>query len=203
MGTISVSLPSDGTTADVADFNTPINTIVNEINGELDNANIASDAAIDGSKLANASITNAKLSTTTGELGGVWTDWTPTLVNISGGTLTFAKYMRIGKTVHYRFKYTMAGANISGTATFTLPVAAFSAASDSASKTPVGTAIYYDTNGGWVPGVVYLSSSTTVAVLTTHNVASTYPTLASVSGTVPFTWASGDAINVSGTYEAA
>lgn len=56
MGIISVSLPSDGTTADVADYNTPITTIVNEINGGLDNDNIKSDAAIAGSKLANNSI---------------------------------------------------------------------------------------------------------------------------------------------------
>ena len=56
MGTISVSLPSDGTTADVSDYNTPINTIVNEINGNLDNANLKSAAAIAGSKLADNSV---------------------------------------------------------------------------------------------------------------------------------------------------
>jgi hypothetical protein len=63
MGVISVSLPSDGTTADVGDYNTPIQTIVNAINGNLDNANIAAAAAIDGSKLANASVTPTKLAT--------------------------------------------------------------------------------------------------------------------------------------------
>lgn len=56
MATINVSLPSDGTTADVSDVNTPINTIVSEINGNLDNANIKSSAAISGSKLADNSI---------------------------------------------------------------------------------------------------------------------------------------------------
>src|SRR5690242_11567041 len=63
MGTISVSLPSDGTTADVADYNTPINTIVDEVNGNLDNDNIAAGAAIATSKLANDSgINYAKLA---------------------------------------------------------------------------------------------------------------------------------------------
>jgi len=61
MGLISVSLPSDGTTADVSDYNTPINTIVTEINGGLNNANIATAAAIDGSKIADASITSGKI----------------------------------------------------------------------------------------------------------------------------------------------
>lgn len=62
MGTISVSLPADGTTANVADINTPINTIVNEINGNIDNNNIKSGAAIDGSKLADTSVPIPKLS---------------------------------------------------------------------------------------------------------------------------------------------
>lgn len=62
MGVISVSLPSDGTTADVADYNTPVTTIVNEINGNLDNANIKTGAAIATAKLADdAGITAAKL----------------------------------------------------------------------------------------------------------------------------------------------
>lgn len=42
MGTISVTLPSDGDTIDAADVNNPINTIVGVINGNIDNNNIAS-----------------------------------------------------------------------------------------------------------------------------------------------------------------
>jgi hypothetical protein len=61
MATISVSLPSDGETIDASDYNTPINTIVNEFNGNIDNNNIKSAAAIDGSKIADASITPNKL----------------------------------------------------------------------------------------------------------------------------------------------
>lgn len=63
MGNISVSLPTDGTTADTADYNTPITTIVNEINGNLDNSNLAAAAAIAGSKLADSGITAEKLAT--------------------------------------------------------------------------------------------------------------------------------------------
>lgn len=60
MGTISVTNISDGTTIDAADVNNQINTIVNEFNGNIDNANIKSGAAIDGSKLADDSVTPAK-----------------------------------------------------------------------------------------------------------------------------------------------
>lgn len=56
MATISVSLPSDGQTVDAADVNTPINTIVSEFNGNIDNDNIKSGANISGTKLANNSI---------------------------------------------------------------------------------------------------------------------------------------------------
>jgi len=84
MATISVSLPTDGTTADTSDYNTPITTIVNEINGNLDNANIKSGAAIATSKLADdAGITTAKIAAdavtatkidwaSTGADGGIW-----------------------------------------------------------------------------------------------------------------------------------
>lgn len=61
MSNISVSLPSDGDTIDVADYNTPITTIVNEINGNLDNSNIKSDAAIDGTKVKDYSLGVTKL----------------------------------------------------------------------------------------------------------------------------------------------
>lgn len=62
MGTISVSLPSDGDTIDAADYNTPINTIVNLANGNIDNANIAAAAAIAGTKLADSAISTAKIA---------------------------------------------------------------------------------------------------------------------------------------------
>lgn len=54
MGTVSVSLPSDGQTIDAADYNTPINTIVSEINGGLDENNL-SDGSVTSEKL-NATI---------------------------------------------------------------------------------------------------------------------------------------------------
>lgn len=76
MANISVSLPADGETIDASDYNTPINTIVNEINGNLDNSNIDAAAAIAGSKLADAGVTPAKRSggffqgtITSGDLG--------------------------------------------------------------------------------------------------------------------------------------
>lgn len=53
MGIISVSLPADGQTIDASDYNVPLNTIVDTINGSLDADNIA-----------NSSITPSKLDST-------------------------------------------------------------------------------------------------------------------------------------------
>lgn len=62
MGTISLTLPSDGSTAEVSDYNTPINTIKDEFNGNIDNDNIKSNAGIAGSKLADSAVTTAKIA---------------------------------------------------------------------------------------------------------------------------------------------
>lgn len=62
MGQVNVSLPSDGSTADVSDYNTPITTIVDEINGNLDNSNISASAAIAGSKLASGAVDTTQLA---------------------------------------------------------------------------------------------------------------------------------------------
>jgi hypothetical protein len=61
MGTISVSLPSDGSTADVSDYNTPINSIVNEINGNLNQSNIAANG-VGTAQIADAAVTDTKLA---------------------------------------------------------------------------------------------------------------------------------------------
>lgn len=61
MGLINLTLPSDGETIDAADVNTPFGTIATAINGNLDNANIKSGAAIDGTKIADNSIPNTKM----------------------------------------------------------------------------------------------------------------------------------------------
>lgn len=68
MGLISPAQVSDGTTADASDVNSPINTIANEFNGNIDNANIKSAAAIDGSKIASNSVD-------IGAKASIWDGW--------------------------------------------------------------------------------------------------------------------------------
>lgn len=84
MSLINYTPPADGETADAADVVTPLNTIYNEFNGNIDNSNIKSGAAIATSKLADdAGITAAKIASdavtatkidwaSTGADGGIW-----------------------------------------------------------------------------------------------------------------------------------
>lgn len=65
MGQVVLSLPSDGTTIDASDVNTPLNTLVNEFNGNIDDNNIKTGANISGAKLNDASIPGKKFDSTT------------------------------------------------------------------------------------------------------------------------------------------
>ena len=202
MGSISISLPSNGTDADVADYNTPITTIVNAINGGLDNANIAAAAAIAGTKLADGAITNAKLSTTVGDIGGAWKAWTPTFTNFAG-TVVAARYTLHGKMCHFYLEVTQ-GASVTGRHIFSLPVTAHaSIVSTIGWGVPIarggildlGTQMY-DAFGGILTsttcGVGYTS---VVGALIAH---------APTSATAPMVWANGnDKFWLYGSYEAA
>jgi hypothetical protein len=105
LGTVTVSLPSDGTTADVADYNTPITTIVNEINGNLDNDNIKSAAAIAGSKLADNSVDlGAKTSTWDG-----WVEVTDSWAYASATTVTVPSDATTKYSVGDKVKFDQSG----------------------------------------------------------------------------------------------
>jgi hypothetical protein len=87
MAEVTVSLPSDGQTIDASDYNTPITTIVNDYNGNIDNSNIASAAAIAGSKLADGGVTSAKLAEAfvRGRFQSITTNTAPTGLTIQAG----------------------------------------------------------------------------------------------------------------------
>ncbi len=123
MGTVSVSLPADGSTADVGDYNTPINTLVTEINGNLDNNNIKAAAGIDGSKMADRTVTATKIdfaTFNTASTTGSQTEYTPgNLVGFSSTTLNKGYYYVVGKLVF--ITYYISGTSNSGGLEFNLP----------------------------------------------------------------------------------
>jgi hypothetical protein len=54
MGVVSLSLPADGSTGTVSQYNTPLTTLQTEFNGNIDNNNIKAGAAIDSTKVTFA-----------------------------------------------------------------------------------------------------------------------------------------------------
>lgn len=64
MPTVVVTLPNDGETADVADYNVPINSMLAAINGGLDADNLAANA-VGTSEITDGAVTEAKLASAT------------------------------------------------------------------------------------------------------------------------------------------
>ena len=161
------------------------------------------EALAAGTGLNAGVITNAKLSTTAGELGGAWTAWTPTLTNLAGGTITYAKYTQVGKTITFRFKYALGGAGVSGAVSLTPPVARNTTAGGYETNDSItGTAVFTDiSTGALAYGPLLFNASGNLATFV-WNATSTFLSISNLTSTVPFTWASPDTIVITGTYEA-
>lgn len=151
-------------------------------------------------------MTNAKLSTSTGELGGTWATWTPTL----SGLFTDAKwdktgkYTKIGKTVIAKLSLvanTTSPMGGSGEATFTLPVTSATVAASS-NTGPLGTGNVVDTGTANYSARI-VQASTTTANIRVVNASGTYATVGAPTSTAPMTFTTGDEINLEIVYEAA
>ncbi len=130
-----------------------------------------------------------------------WQDWTPSYTNITVGNGTVvARYVQDGKTVHVYFSFTLGStSSIDGLLSVSLPVEASSSVTLIFST--LGQAVFEDAGATYL-GHVRLQTSTTWR-----------PAYFGVSGTLisqlppdttsPFTWATGDSLECSFTYEAA
>lgn len=89
MGLISFTNISDGTTIDAADVNSPLNTIYNDYNGNIDSTNLA-DNAVTTAKITDANITASKFGV--GAITGAdgWVSTTDTWTYASASTFTVA-----------------------------------------------------------------------------------------------------------------
>lgn len=97
--------------------------------GAISNSNMLANNTVTTAAITDASVTQAKLSTTPGEIGGEWSSWTPGFTgyssNPSGGQYL---YKQIGKTVFVSIREPNNGTSNSTALTMTLPVAAKSTA---------------------------------------------------------------------------
>lgn len=126
--------------------------------------------------------------------------YTPTLTNITLGTGTVsASYHRSDGWCDYSLRLTFGSStSIAGGCTISLPVAY--STGDEWHTTQV---LFYDSNVAQrYYGMTYANSTTTVG-LVAINAGATYALGASVTNTVPFTWATGDLIVFTGRYRMA
>ncbi len=151
----------------------------------------------DGTGIGAGVITPEKLLASTG-VSWVWQSWAPTFTNLSGGTLNYAKYTQVGKTVTAKLKYTLAGAGISGAVTFSLPVTASADYTSTVEFFQASTALS-DTGTALYMGEILWATSTTAQVRARTSSA----TVVALSSTFPHTWANTDFIQTTFTYEAA
>lgn len=133
----------------------------------------------------------------------VWQTWAPswTGLTVGNGTLNYALYTQIGKTIFFNFKFTLGSSSaVTGPVQVSYPV--------SPNTTPTGVSSQFTGNVAFfndgttrVIGRAYGSTST--IVLAAVSTSGSYPTQTNLSATVPFTWATDYAFAASGVYEAA
>ena len=171
----------------------------------------ANGVAIDGMTIKDGAVVgasgkgvlNSSLGTGAGELGAAWQSWTPTWTNLTVGSGTLsAKYVQIGKTVHFRIIFVYgSGSSVGSNPTFTLPVTHVSYTTPG-SYLQIGYGECYDVGVASYNTAIRLNS-TTVCQLYVLNGSTTVVQPTAITSTSPFTWASGDGFAIQGTYEAA
>lgn len=125
-----------------------------------------------------------------------WASYTPTLTN-STAPITTAKYTQTGKTVAFYVVLTLTGAQVSGLVGVSLPVTAKAVMSGEYN------AVVSDASPAALYPMLAFQTTTARVDLYAMNAAGTYAVNTATSSTVPITFATGDVIYLSGTYEAA
>jgi hypothetical protein len=131
----------------------------------------------------------------------VWQTWAPTWANFTVGNATTSyRYTQIGKLVVFSMDVLLGTTSAMGTGpTFTLPVASVGSYRQNVSY--IGNVGILDVGTQIFKGSVYWST-TTIAGLQVDGVGGTYTIPTAFTAAVPMGWATGDAFNVIGSYEA-
>lgn len=129
-----------------------------------------------------------------------WTSWTPTLTNLTLGNGTVvARHLRVGQTLHYRFKFTLGSTSaVAAGPRFSLPFAAHADYALFADKP--GWASAADSGvADYDMALRLVTNNSTVE----FNLLGTNGLHGEVTATAPFTWGTGDSLSAFGTIEIA
>jgi len=170
------------------------------LNGEPNNQNrsIIIGDQIDAGVTAR-SVTDIEGNFPAGPIAA-WTSWTPTPTNftVGNGTLTCA-YFQVGKQVTCQFQFLLGTTSaISGTFIFSKPVTGISYAN----LMVLGDCYMLVAGVNNIMGYFFDSTTTTIRVLA-GLANGTYTSVGVLNATTPATWASGDMLTGTFTYQAA
>ena len=136
---------------------------------------------------------------------GEWQSWTPSFTNFSlgNGTINYARYSKIGSTVHFKLKFTLGStSSISGRIAFTLPHTVHSSYGTGTDSFVNAMTMFRDVSVpasyGFTAAIFESNSSVGIGSLSVA-----VGSFISTSSSSPFTWDSGDIIKMEGSYEAA
>ena len=137
------------------------------------------------------------------EIGSAWTSWVPSWTNLTIGNATVdGAYCQIGKLVNFRLMIKLAAnSSVSGSVSFTLPVAAVSYPGTATAQV-IGSVTIYDVGVAIFKGVIVWGSTTT-AIVEVNKTDGTYASNTLLSSTIPMTWTTDDELHIIGCYEAA
>jgi hypothetical protein len=133
------------------------------------------------------------------DVAGAWSTWSPTMTNMTPGNGSVAaRYVQIGRTVHYSLVITIGSTSVVGSPPkFTLPVAPNS--SYLTFRTEMGRGFLIDVSAAVSRQPIGFWNGSAVEIYWWDAT----PTHQGVTATAPWTWATGDTIHLQGTYEAA
>lgn len=137
---------------------------------------------------------------------GAWTGFTPTWTGLTVGTGGSAGnngyYQQLGKLINFYIKTTLGTSGFSvGGMQVAYPVAP---STNIPNRMVFGHVLYYDSSSGAITsGKCYDGASSSLIDMLIDVASGTYGGFAGTSSTTPFTWAAGDMVIVSGSYEAA
>jgi hypothetical protein len=161
------------------------------------------EALADGTGIGDGAVTNAKLDTTAGEPGGKWKAYTPTLTGAVtnptlGSSTVTGRYTQVGKTVICHVLYTIVTGGAfnagSGLYRFSLPVAA----NTTAPAAYDGIGVIFDSGTEFMVAIAKMASAGTQVELSKAKDG------LNLSNNTPIaTWANGDYVRFTITYEAA
>lgn len=140
-----------------------------------------------------ADITAAMATSITNAVGATWTSYTPAVTGATYGTGSLY-YSVTGKTMRIVGRFTVT--SVSGGFTISFP-SGWNVDTTIAPGTdfPLGNVTFVDAGTALYPGVAKTNTVSTF-VLAAQGAGGTYLSQVNATSTIPFTWASGDSVNL-------